>query len=236
MIILTLTVAAIAGCSAKETALVATDMPSGGYRQEMEEYERAQAQRKPSPSLWADVGSNGTLFLDYKARLVGDVVIVRIEETASARNSNNTSTNRSSNYDAGITSLMGLPLNFGMTDILGTGNAFDPTIAAATNNSFAGEGSKARSDTITATIAARVVEILPSGNLVIEGQREIVVDQEKQTITIRGVVRQKDIDATNTVLSSAIADAQIKYTGDGVITDANRKGWLATIIDWVWPF
>ncbi|MEF3255756.1 MAG: flagellar basal body L-ring protein FlgH, partial [Deferribacterales bacterium] len=70
----------------------------------------------------------------------------------------------------------------------------------------------------------------------IEGQREIVVDQEKQVITVKGIIRQKDIDADNTVLSTAIADAQISYSGKGVISDANRKGWLSNIIDWIWPF
>jgi len=71
---------------------------------------------------------------------------------------------------------------------------------------------------------------------VIEGQREIIVDQEKQVITVRGIIRQKDIDAANTVLSTAIADAQITYSGKGILTDSNRKGWLSSVIDWIWPF
>jgi flagellar L-ring protein precursor FlgH len=231
-----LALAVVAGCAPKPAPMVATDLPSGGYRQELEKYEIAQAARRPAPSLWADVGSHGTIFLDYKARLIGDVVIVRIVESSSARNSNNTSTNRTTSYDANIAAFLGLPVNFGINNFLNSGNAFDPTISASTNNSFSGQGSIQRSDSISATIAARVVEILPSGNLVIEGQREIIVDQEKQTITIRGIVRQKDIDASNTVASTAIADAQIRYFGNGVLTDANRKGWLATFFDWVWPF
>jgi flagellar L-ring protein precursor FlgH len=221
------------GCAGKEAV---TDLPADSYKDRLEEYSRAQEAAKPSPSLWADVGSHGTIFLDYRARLIGDVVIVKIVESASAKNSNNTSTDRTSNYDAGVTAMLGLPLNLGVKDFLNSGNEFNPTIGANTTNSFSGQGSKQRSDSISATIAARIVEILPSGNLVIEGQREIVVDQEKQTIKLRGVIRQKDIDATNTVPSSAIADAQISYYGDGVITDANRKGWLATFIDWIWPF
>jgi flagellar L-ring protein precursor FlgH len=228
-----LAAALLAGCAGKEAV---TTLPAGSYKDELEEYGRAQEAAKPTPSLWVDVGSHGTIFLDYRARLIGDVVIVKIVESASAKNSNNTSTDRSASYDAGITSMLGLPLNLGVKDFLGTGNDFNPALAANTTNSYSGKGSKQRSDSISATIAARIVEILPSGNLVIEGQREIVVDQEKQTIKIRGVIRQKDIDATNTVPSSAIADAQISYYGDGVITDANRKGWLATFIDWVWPF
>ncbi len=225
-----------AGCATKQTAQVSTDLPSSGYKKELEEYEQAQAMKKPAPSLWADVGSHGTIFLDYKARLIGDVVIVKIVESASANNSNNTSTGKTANYNATVTNILGLPTNLGIDNFLNSGQPFDPTIGATTNNSFSGKGSKARSDSISATIAARVIEILPSGNLVIEGQREIIVDQEKQTITIKGIVRQKDIDANNTVPSTAIADAQIRYYGDGVITDANRKGWMATFIDWIWPF
>ncbi|MDR0453516.1 MAG: flagellar basal body L-ring protein FlgH [Deferribacteraceae bacterium] len=230
------TAALFAGCGAKQAAPISADIPSGGYKKEMEEYEREQSMKKPTPSLWADVGSHGTIFLDYKARLIGDVVIVRIVESASANNSNNTSTGKTSDYNASITSILGLPTNLGIDNFLNTGRPFDPTIGASTSNSFSGQGSKARSDSISATIAARVVEILPSGNLLIEGQREIIVDQEKQTIAIKGMIRQKDIDANNTVPSTAIADAQIRYYGDGVISDANRKGWLATFIDWIWPF
>ena len=236
-VVLILTAAVFfASCGAKQTAEISTDIPVGGYKKEMEEYEKAEAMKKPTPSLWADVGSHGTIFLDYKARLIGDVVIVRIVESASANNSNNTSTGKSSDYNASITNILGLPTNLGINNFLNSGQPFNPSIGANTSNSFSGQGSKARSDSISATIAARVVEILPSGNLIIEGQREIVVDQEKQTITIKGMIRQKDIDANNTVPSTAIADAQIRYYGDGVIADANRKGWFATFIDWIWPF
>lgn len=225
----------IIGCASKQNDVVSKDLPFSGYKKEMSDYEAAKAAQKPTPSLWSE-GSHGTVFLDYKARVVGDIVIVRIVENATANNSNNTSTAKKSSYDANVDAMLGLPLDGKMTDFMGGGQPFDPTISANTNNSWSGQGSKARSDSIQATIAARVVEILPSGNLVIEGQREIIVDQEKQTMTIRGVIRQKDIDASNTVASSAIADAQITYSGDGVISDANRKGWLATFIDWIWPF
>ncbi|MDR2105351.1 MAG: flagellar basal body L-ring protein FlgH [Deferribacteraceae bacterium] len=221
------------GCAGREAV---TALPTDSYKDRLEEYDKAQEAAKPTPSLWADVGSHGTIFLDYRARLIGDVVIVKIVESASAKNSNNTSTDRTSNYDANVTAMLGLPLNLGIKDFLNSGNEFNPTIGANTTNSFEGKGSKQRSDSISATIAARIVDVLPSGNLVIEGQREIVVDQEKQTIKIRGIIRQKDIDASNTVPSSAIADAQISYYGDGVISDANRKGWLAAFIDWIWPF
>jgi flagellar L-ring protein precursor FlgH len=221
------------GCGAKQSAPMYSELPYKGYKSELEEYD-AVKNAKPSPSTWSQKG--GTLYKDYKAREIGDLVTVRIVESSSAKNSNNTSTSKSSDYNANITSVLGLPTDFGMTDFLSSGNAFSPTVAATTNNSFTGNGAKTRSDSVSATIAARVVDVLPSGNLVIEGQREIIVDQEKQTLSVRGVVRPKDIDAANTVQSTNIADAQIRYSGDGVISDANRKGWLASFIDWIWPF
>jgi flagellar L-ring protein precursor FlgH len=221
------------GCS--KSVDVNPNVSKVNYSDEVSNYNEALS-RKHSPSLWTDVGNSGTLFLDYKGRTLGDIVIVRIVESSSASNSNTTKTSKSSQYNAGITNLFGLPLDFGMDDFLDQGNPFSPTIATNTANTFNGQGSKKKSDTVQATIAARIVDILPSGNLVIEGNREIIVDQEKQTISVKGIIRQKDIDANNTVLSTAIADAQISYSGKGVLSDANRKGWLANVVDWIWPF
>ncbi|GAB7140703.1 flagellar basal body L-ring protein FlgH [Deferribacterales bacterium RsTz2092] len=223
-------------CAGKKAGSASSLAPADGYKEELAAYERQKAAGAQSPSLWSDVGGRGTMFLDYKARLVGDVVIVRIVESSTANNSNQTNASRTSNYASGVTNILGLPGSMGITNFLGSGRDFDPNIEATTNNTWGGNGSKEKSDSINATIAARIVGVLPSGNLLIEGRRELVVDQEKQTITIKGVVRQKDIDASNTVVSSAIADAQIAYSGDGVLSDANRKGWLATVIDWIWPF
>lgn len=224
------------GCAAKYEDVITTT-PTSGYKSEIEAYKRQEAERsKPNPSLWADVGSSGTIFLDYKARRIGDVVIVKIEEQSSASNSTNNATQKTTTYNAGINAMMGLPLNFGSNNFLGSGNAFSPTIGAQTTNSHQGQGTTDKADRFEATIAARIIDIMPSGNLVIEGNREIIIDQEKQTITLKGIVRQKDIDASNTVLSSAIADAQITYTGAGTNSSATKKGWLGKVIDVVWPF
>jgi flagellar L-ring protein precursor FlgH len=131
---------------------------------------------------------------------------------------------------------MGLPANLGISNILGTGNNLDLNNGLESSNSFQGSGTKSKSDSIQGTIAARVVEVLPSGNLVIEGHREIIVDREKQTITLSGIVRQKDVDASNTVLSTSIADAKIAYSGQGMLSDSNKPGWLMTLLNWIMPF
>ena len=215
---------------------VDTVMTNTTYDEEVDAYLKSIENEKPTPSLWSDMGRSGTLFLDYKARKIGDIVIVQIVETSSASNSNTTNTTKQTNYSAGVNNFLGMPMDFGMTNFLGQGNAFDPSLGAQSNNSFSGNGSKKKSDTVQATIASRIIEILPSGNLVVEGNREIVVDQEKQVITIKGVIRQKDIDSNNMVLSSSIADAQITYSGKGILTNVNKKGWLANAVDWAWPF
>ena len=207
----------LSGCANKNYDDVITSIPTSGYKSEIEAYKLQEAEmNKPNPSLWSDVGSSGTIFLDYKARRIGDVVIVRIEEDSSASNSTNNAASKATTYNANITAMMGLPNNMGVNNFLGSGAAFQPTIAATTGNSHQGQGSNNKSDTFTATIAA--------------------IDQEKQTITLKGIVRQKDIDATNTVSSSAIADAQITYTGNGATSQATKKGWLGKVIDVVWPF
>jgi flagellar L-ring protein precursor FlgH len=232
MMVATLTL--LSGCAKKYDFEPEAYTPS--YKEDLEKYAIQQKQNAPTASLWADSGVRGTLFLDYKARQIGDLIVVNIVESSSASNSNSTQTSKSGSNNSAITAALGLPLNLGMTNFLGTGTEFNPTIGTNTSESFAGNGNKTKSDRVSATIAARVIEVLPSGNLVIEGNREIIVDQEKQIIRLTGIVRQKDISAENTVPSTAIADARISYSGKGVLTDSTKKGWLSNAIGWIWPF
>jgi len=232
LIYATMAMVLLSGCASH----VETNVPTANYKKELDEYNRSESSKAPSGSLWTDIGNSSTLFLDYKGRTIGDIVIVKIVESSSASNTNTTTTSKTNTYNAGITNLFWITIEFWDDRFLGRGNPFDPNIATNTQNNFSGSGKKQKADKVTATMAARVVDILPSGNLVIEGQREIIVDQEKQVITVRGIIRQKDIDAANTVLSTAIADAQITYSGKGILTDSNRKGWLSSVIDWIWPF
>ena len=89
---------------------------------------------------------------------------------------------------------------------------------------------------MTAQISARVIQVLPNGNLVVRGSREITVNYEKQYIIVQGVVRPEDISPENTVLSTYIADAKIDYTGKGDLSRQQRQGWLSRLIDVIWPF
>ncbi|MCS6896884.1 MAG: flagellar basal body L-ring protein FlgH, partial [Nitrospira sp.] len=104
------------------------------------------------------------------------------------------------------------------------------------NSKFGGKGATSRAGTLTGTISAIVTEVLPNGDLRIEGRREVTVNNEKQLMTISGVVRRVDVDTKNTVLSSAIADAKIEYSGLGVLDDVQHPGWFVRILDWIYPF
>ncbi len=177
--------------------------------------------------------SNGNdLYADSRARNIGDIVIVNIVESNTASNESDTSTTRENSRDLTANSFFtkkSVPL-FG--DI-GTGV---PALDLQSNSEFSGSGSTSRSNTITATVASRVVKILPDNVLQIEGIRETRVNSEKQYIAVRGFVRSRDISPENTIDSNYLADAQIEYFGSGLINDSQKPGWLSRLLDVINPF
>lgn len=184
-------------------------------------------------SLWVDEGRNH-YFLDNKARWLNDLVTVKIVEVNQAQSAASTESSRGSSVDAGITSFFGAPSHFGLPHIWPGG--FKPEIKAGIESTFEGSGTTSRSIKVLATITCRVVQVLPNGNLVIEGIREVKVNREREYIALRGVVRPQDIGPDNTVLSTQVADARIEYSGSGVISDRQGPGILTRVLDWVWPF
>jgi len=109
-------------------------------------------------------------------------------------------------------------------------------INANTKNDFDGSGETTRGGSLTATITARVVDVLPNGNLALEGKREISINNETKEILVQGIVRPRDLAYDNSVYSTQIADAKIIYTGVGILGEKQKPGWLARIVDGVWPF
>ncbi|MDP2690707.1 MAG: flagellar basal body L-ring protein FlgH [Deltaproteobacteria bacterium] len=187
-------------------------------------------------SIWPGETSRNTLFQDLRARNVGDIVTIKITEKTSAIKEATTSTSRASTTDIGVQKFMGLPLNFGMRDFLGSGQPFSPEVQSSYDAAFDGAGTTKRSGELSAVISARVVEILPNGNLVLEGKKDTIVNNELQYVVLSGIVRPEDINEKNTVLSTLISDARIEYSGKGVIADEQRPGWMRRILDNVWPF
>jgi len=125
---------------------------------------------------------------------------------------------------------------FGFKDFYPGGSKLSPGIQGSGSSSFTGSGDTARRGTLTGTITAKVVEVLPNSNMVIESRKEIVANNEKEILVLRGIIRPDDVTPTNTVLSQFVADAQMYLVGDGVLDDKQSQGWLVRFLDKAWPF
>ena len=191
-------------------------------------------------SLWQEGGPFNQLFVDIKARRVGDIVTIKIIESSTASNKATTETERDSNFLGQITSFLGIERRFNDPSY----PSFDPDrlfnpfsgIEGNLKSDFEGSGKTTRSGALTAMITARVTDVMPGGNLKIRGSQEVEVNNEKQIITLSGIIRTKDISPENMVLSNFISDAQISYSGLGVVNDRQRPGWMANILNKIWPF
>jgi flagellar L-ring protein precursor FlgH len=181
-------------------------------------------------SLWEPDNGRAYMFEDLRASRVGDIVVVQIVEQHRGSKKANTTADREANLSAGVSG--------GLFGINTWADKFAQyfNVDAQTSNDFEGEGSTSREDTLTGTIAAQVVEVFPNGDLRIQGKRQVKVNSETQTMTIRGIVRRIDLDTTNTVLSTAVANADISYTGLGVVDDVQTPGWATRIFNWLTPF
>ena len=219
----------LSGCATR-AGKASVQAPSGDIRgSQLESYPLPE----PSEgSLWADGGST-KLFVDLRAREVGDLVTVQISETQSGKLDANTKTSRDSSMEAGITDLLGYMQRLDEKKrSLNRKSLFNANFKP----SFDGKGSSDRSGSVVASITARVLQVLPNGNLYISGKREVRVNDETQFITVAGIIRPEDIGQDNVIQSTYIADARVEYTGKGVIADKQRPGWLMRILDHVWPF
>ncbi len=182
-------------------------------------------------SLWRDGRPASMLFTDARALHANDLVVINIEEVANATRSADTTLDRSSSSAAQINAFLGLlkKLKISSTDS-------GLNIGGSSTSSFKGQGSSDRSESLTATVPAMVMKVLPNGNLFVEGHRAILVNSEEHHFYISGVVRPIDIDQQNSVKSSMVADAQIEFVGRGDLTDNQRQGWLSRYLGWIWPF
>jgi len=182
---------------------------------------------RTSNSLWSDGGS---LVEDVKARRVNDLLTILVAENISGAGAADTNTGRKSSLDAGVTSFFGAPLN------VGAGNGFSPSVTGQMTDDFKGTGTTNRTGRIVGTITARVVEVMPNGSLVVESRKDITINNEKQLLVLRGMIRPEDVSVANTVSSSKVADAEIYLVGDGVLQEKQKPAWFARILNVVWPF
>ncbi|MGA6925798.1 MAG: flagellar basal body L-ring protein FlgH, partial [Desulfosarcina sp.] len=161
-------------------------------------------------SLWRDDAPLLSMFADQKARAVGDILTIKIIESSAATNKASTATDRSSSLSASIDAFFNAEKRFPADQPF-----FNPfsKIAGGVESQFDGAGTTKRSGDLNAYITALVTRVLPNGNLVVAGSREVLVNNENQIIQLTGVVRPRDINSENQVLSTYVADARISYSG-----------------------
>ena len=168
-------------------------------------------------SLYAPSGNLANAGRDLRASGLDDLVTIVVSESTNAVASGVTNTQRTSTAAAGITGLAGaLPATSRLTNLLTSSNA----------QQLQGTGQTTRTSTLTTTVSARVVEVLPNGTLVVEGTKELAVNSEHQTVSIRGLVRPFDLTAANTVLSTQVANLEVRVTGKGVVNDAIKRPFI----------
>jgi flagellar L-ring protein precursor FlgH len=177
-------------------------------------------------SIW-QTGTNVALFEDAHAHRVGDLITILIQENANATKSTNTTVNKSDQVTAGVSSVFGILPKIG---------ALSPSASASSAQKFAGNGATAQSNTFTTTLEATVVKTMSNGNLVLSGQKEVMLNGGHEFIRVVGVVRSADISQQNTVPSTQIADARVEYSGNGSVYAAATVPWLTNFFLSLWPF
>lgn len=182
-------------------------------------------------SLWKE-GEAKSMCADKRAGQVGDIVTILVQERTTATKDNSTKTSKQSSIDAAIKTFLFSP---DASSFMTKGGKM-PALSMANKSTFDGGGTVNNSQQIVASVAVRVVDVLPNNNLILEGNRESSFSGEQQTITLRGTIRANDIMANNTVYSYNVADATIKFISKGTVNDTQRKGWLQGIWDKFSPF
>jgi flagellar L-ring protein precursor FlgH len=174
-------------------------------------------------------GRSGLFATDQRARRIGDILTVSFNEIYAATKAQ---TAASSKTDA-----FGVTLPTGLPNMLTGGFDKDPAgLNAGTTRSFAGSGNAVQSNSFSGLLSVTVVRVFDNGNMEVQGQKELTLNNGNEYVRVRGVVRPEDISATNIVSSDRLADAQIRYTGSGHLADSSQPGWLSQLMRTISPF
>ena len=214
----------VAGCLGLTASAVAAKKPKvvepsplDRYIQEATQHPAAPANQASSGSLWSPASRLTDLATDVRAAHVDDLLTVLVTERASAIAKGTTKTARQSSTKASVTALAGITRKAGPWQNLANTN---------TDTQLNGDGTTSRETSLSTTLSARVTHVLPNGYLVLEGTKDVMVNSERQIVTVRGVVRPVDLSPGNVIHSDQIAQLEIKVNGKGVVGDAIRRPFI----------
>jgi flagellar L-ring protein precursor FlgH len=231
---------ALGGCSSidrlsqigEQPKLSAIDNPTTqpGYKPVQMPMPKPEVASYNPNSLWRN-GSRA-FFKDQRAHQVGDLLTVAVNITDKANIENDTSRSRSNKEDSGITDFIGAKTLGAQAQKVLPGRI----LTADSTASSEGKGSVDRKEALQTNVAAVVTQVLPNGNLVVEGKQEIRVNFEIRELVVAGIVRPEDIQSDNTIESTKIAQARIAYGGRGQITDVQQPRYGQQVMDVLLPF
>lgn len=191
--------------------------------------EAVAAPAAPADGSIYSSAQNIALFEDRKARQVGDILTVLLVEKTDAKKSAATSTSKENSVGIEGPTLFGRPVTLGGTEVLN----FD----ISADRSFTGAGGSSQSNALSGSLSVLVMRVLPNGNLVVRGEKQLALNQGSETVAVEGIVRPADVAPDNTVRSDRIANARIHYGGRGAVADASAQGWVARFFNSAWfPF
>jgi flagellar L-ring protein precursor FlgH len=218
-----LTVAPSAAALAQTPAAPATQAANNETYDEL--YARYLQSARHSTQAVPNIGWMASLSADVRARSVNDLVTIRVVEKISAAGTADSSLDKSNKATAAVTQLFGLESHYP--------GWINPTnlVGAAADTQFKGGGATTRTGDLSAVVTARVVEVLPNGDLVLEGAREVDINGDRQIVVLTGVLRTADIFPGNVALSTSIGQLRIRYFGKGLMKDNLRPGWLIRFVN-----
>ena len=180
----------------------------------------------PAQSLWSARRPSPSLISDTTARNTGDVLTIVISETQTIKNQEKTEFRKDARLDASLDTWTVFEDLF---DTL-------PAVSGSSNRDMISDAKYDKQGVLQTRISVLVIDVMPNGNMLVEGRRRIVMDQETKTIRFTGIVRPYDVTSLNTVLSENVANASIAYEGQGPLTATTGRGWLSELLDFVWQF
>lgn len=178
---------------------------------------QAEGQKPTGGSLWSPASQFADLGRDLKASQVNDLVTIVVTESASAVSTGASKTQRKSSTTNSVAALAGITKSTGPWSNLANTSG---------NTQLDGSGTTSRETTITTTMSARVTQVLPNGYMLLEGSKDVQINSEHQTVTVRGVLRPADLASDNSVPSNRLAQMEIKLNGKGVVGDAIRRPFI----------
>lgn len=179
----------------------------------------------PNGSLFN--GEKNNLYSDIKARDLGDIITVRLQESTSASKSAKTGTSRGTSVNLPTPTVLGKDLSF-------RGYSLSANLEGSTE--FQGDASANQSNRLSGDISVTVIRVLPNGSLIVRGEKWLTLNNGQEYVRLTGMIRPQDVASDNTVLSNRVANARIEYSGTGSLADTQRQGWLTRFFNGpLWP-